>query len=121
VASLGCDPATGAVLNINADVVATELAVAVGAARLLLLTGAPGVLERPGDEAAHIPSLTHAEARTRIADGRVAGGMIPKLEEAFGALARGVGQVHVLGRLGPGDLVRAVDAPGTIGTVLRTS
>src|SRR5262249_18173600 len=46
LACIGCDPASGEVLNINADVVATELAVALGADRLLLLTGAPGVLDR---------------------------------------------------------------------------
>ncbi len=44
--------------------------------------------------------------------------MIPKLEESFGALAEGVRQIHIVGKLGPGDLAREVDAPGSIGTVI---
>jgi alanyl-tRNA synthetase len=42
-----------------------------------------------------------------IKDGTVQGGMIPKLEEAMAVVDQGVGAIHILGKLGPGDLVRA--------------
>jgi len=48
----------------------------------------------------------------------VTGGMIPKLEEAIAVIDQGVGAIHILGRLGAGDLVRAVREPGSVGTTL---
>jgi acetylglutamate kinase len=56
-----------------------------------------------------------AEARAAIADGTVRGGMIPKLEEAFAPLAAGVPAVHIVA---PGELVAALTAPGSSGTLL---
>ena len=44
--------------------------------------------------------------------------MIPKLEEAMAVVDQGVGAIHILGKLAPGDLVRAVREPGSVGTVL---
>ena len=118
LACLGCDPETGALYNINADVVAAQLGAAVGADVLVLVTGAPGVLADPERPESRIPRLTEAEGRQAIAEGRIRGGMIPKLEEAFAALALGVRQILVVGRLAPGDLLRALEAPGSVGTVL---
>jgi len=118
LACIGCDSNDGSIFNINADVVATQLAIALPADKLVAVTGAPGVLADPDDPSTRIHRLDEADARRAIADGRVRGGMIPKLEEAFGALARGVGEVHILGGLGTGDLVRAVMQPGSVGTVL---
>ena len=59
--------------------------------------------------------LTVAEARAAIADGRVQGGMIPKLEEAFAPLAAGVGAVHIVA---PGEIAAALADPGSVGTLL---
>jgi acetylglutamate kinase len=117
LACLGCGE-DGALYNINADVVSSQLAVAIGAARLLLVTGAPGVLRDVKDPGSRLPRLTREEARRAIADGTIQGGMIPKLEEAFGALESGVPEIQILGKLGPGDLVRAATQPGSVGTVL---
>ncbi len=44
--------------------------------------------------------------------------MIPKVEEALAVLDGGVGAIHILGKLAAGDLVRAVDEPGAVGTSL---
>jgi acetylglutamate kinase len=118
LACLGGGPA-GEVFNINADIVATRLAEALRVDRLLLLTGAPGVLRDRDDPNSRVPRLTVSEGREAIASGVVQGGMIPKLEEAFGALGRGVPAIQILGRLGPGDLMRAIDRPGAVGTVLE--
>jgi acetylglutamate kinase len=118
LACLAADEA-GAVLNINADVVANQTAEALGAAHLVLVTGAPGVLRDVTDASSRIPTLTVAECRAAIAEGTVSGGMIPKLEESILILRSGrVGSLHIVGNLGPGDLLRTLDQPGAVGTTL---
>ena len=114
VASLGlAEP--GVCLNINADVVASQLAAASEAAALVAITRVGGVRRDKDDPATRIPRLTVAQARAAIADGTVRGGMIPKLEEAFAPLAAGVPAVHIVA---PGELVAALATPGASGTVL---
>lgn len=117
IACLGAD-AAGGVYNINADMVGNQLAAAIKAERLFLVTSAPGVLKNIDDPSSRIPKLTRAEAKQAIADGVVTGGMIPKLEEAMAVVDQGVGAIHILGKLAAGDLVRAVREPGAVGTTL---
>ena len=117
IACLGAD-ASGGVYNINADLVGNQLAAALKARRLFLVTSTPGVLRDVNDPASRLARLTSAEARQAIADGAVTGGMIAKLEEAMAVVDQGVGAIHILGKLGPGDLVRAVREPGSVGTTL---
>lgn len=117
IACLGAD-ADGGVFNINADMVGNQLAAALHAERLFLVTSAPGVLRDIHDPASRLPTLTRAQARGAIIDGTVTGGMIPKLEEAMDVIDQGVGAIHILGKLAPGDLVRAVREPGSVGTTL---
>jgi acetylglutamate kinase len=114
VACLGGGP-DGEVLNINADVVASQLAGAVGAAALVACTAVGGVRRNKDDPATRLARLTVAEARAAIADGTVQGGMIPKLEEAFAPLAAGVGAVHVVA---PSEIAAALARPGSAGTLL---
>ncbi len=113
LACLGADPA-GRIYNINADIVATRLAVELSAEDLFLLMDAPGVLRDREDPATRIERLTVAEARALIQQGVVVGGMIPKLEESFQALAGGVARVHLLS----GELPAAAAEPGSVGTLL---
>lgn len=117
VACLGAD-AQGHVYNINADVVATQLAVGLDAKAVVLVSDVPGVLRSVDDVTSRIERLTVAEGRRAIAGGIVTKGMIPKLEESFAALAQGVRAVHIVGRLARGELARSVSHPGTIGTVI---
>ena len=117
IACLGAD-ATGGIYNINADLVGNQLAAALRARRLFLVTSTPGVLRDVNDPSSRLTRLTRAEARQAITDGSVTGGMIPKLEEAMAVIDQGVGAIHILGKLGPGDLVRAVREPGSVGTTL---
>lgn len=117
IACLGAD-ATGAVYNINADMVGNQLAAALHAERLFLVTSTPGVLRDVKDPSSRLTRLTCAEARDAITAGVVTGGMITKLEEAMAVIDQGVGAIHILGKLAPGDLVRAVREPGSVGTTL---
>jgi acetylglutamate kinase len=117
VACLGAD-AEGHVYNINADIVANRVALALDAKALVLVSDVPGVLRDVSDPTSRIPRLSVADGRKAIADGIVTKGMIPKLEESFAAIAEGVKAVHVVGRLERGQLAREVAEPGSVGTVL---
>lgn len=105
----------GEVLNMNADLVASQLAGALGAWSLVAVTAVGGVRRDKDDAASRIARLTVAEARAAIASGAVQGGMIPKLEEAFAPLAAGVGQVQIVA---PGEVAGALAEPGSAGTLL---
>jgi len=117
LACLGCDE-KGQALNINGDTVASQLAGALRADALVLVTSAPGVLRDVKDPASRIARITRAEFERGVADGSISGGMIPKLEESFEVLDEGARSVVIVGRLAPGDLVRAVLEPGSVGTAL---
>jgi acetylglutamate kinase len=73
----------GNAYNINADTVAAEIAVALKAAKVILLTDVPGVLGADGQV---VPLLSREDARKRIDNGEVTGGMIPKVEACIRAL-----------------------------------
>jgi acetylglutamate kinase len=117
LACLGCDD-RGQALNINGDTVASQLAGALRADALVLVTSTPGVLRNVDDPASRIPRITRSEFERMVADGTVSGGMIPKLEESFEVMRGGARSVVIVGKLGEGDLVRAVLDPGSAGTVL---
>jgi acetylglutamate kinase len=117
VACLGCDD-QGQMLNINGDTVASQLAGALRADALVLVTSTPGVLRDVKDPGSRIPKITHGEFTRGVEDGTISGGMIPKLEEAFEVLKDGARSVVIIGRVAPGDLRRAAEEPGSVGTVL---
>jgi acetylglutamate kinase len=104
----------GAVYNINADIVANQLAGALAADALVLVTSTPGVLRDVKDAGSRIGRLTIEEGRRAIADGTVSGGMIPKLEESFAALQAGARAIFIVAT----QVARAVNEPGSVGTVL---
>jgi acetylglutamate kinase len=85
--------ADGGTFNVNADTFAGAIAGALKAKRFLLLTDVPGVLDKSKKL---IPQLSADEARALIADGTIAGGMIPKVETCIDALERGVEGVVIL-------------------------
>jgi acetylglutamate kinase len=113
LACIGAD-AGGRLYNINADIVATRLAIELSARDLVLLTGIGGVREKLDDPSTRRPRLTIAEARAWIDSGTVSGGMLPKLDESFVALEAGVERVHLIDR----GIAQAVREPGSVGTVL---
>lgn len=87
----------GETYNINADIVAGEVAAALQAEKLLLLTDVPGVL---GKNKKLINTMTNKEALKLIDNGTVEGGMFPKIKCCLKALKRGVKKAHIIdGRL----------------------
>lgn len=115
IASIAGD-AQGGVWNINADTVATRVAAQLQAARLLLVSGVPGVLRDPADPSTRIGRLTPAACQRLIDEGVISGGMIPKVIEALRGLEMGIGAVHVCGAE-PGQVLAEVQQPGSAGTV----
>jgi acetylglutamate kinase len=109
--------AEGEVLNLNADLVAGQLAAALGAETLVAVTGVGGVRRDAADPGTRIARLGLAEARAAIADGTVGGGMIAKLDEACAALGAGVGCVQIVA---PAEIAAGLRAPGSVGTLLTT-
>jgi acetylglutamate kinase len=105
----------GQVLNLNADLAASQLAIALGAEALIAVTAVGGVRRDVNDPTSRLARLTVAEARAAIANGTVKGGMIPKLEEAAAAVSAGVGRVEIVA---PQEIPTALTHPGTAGTQL---
>jgi acetylglutamate kinase len=105
----------GEKLNVNADPFAAQLAVALGAEKLVLLTDVEGVKDANGQL---IRSLSAQRAEAMIESGVIAGGMIPKVRNALAALAEGVNKVHIIdGRLEHALLLEIFTVEG-VGTEL---
>ena len=118
VAPIGCGEA-GETYNINADTVAAELAGALAAEKLLLLTNVEGIYRDINDPASFISVLRADEARAWIADGTISGGMIPKVEACLSALAHGAHKAHIIdGRLAHAIILELYTSAG-IGTQLE--
>ena len=120
ISSVAADE-TGQAYNINADTVAGELAAALGAEKLILLTDTPGILRDYQDAASLIPRLDIGAARQLIADGTVGGGMIPKVTCCVRSLAQGVGAAHILDGRVPHALLLEIFTDRGIGSMLVAS
>jgi len=83
-------------LNVNADTAAMAVAQAIKAEKLVYLSDINGVLRDKDDPSTLIHSLTHDDAQSLIADGTIAGGMIPKVQACLETLEKGVRKVHII-------------------------
>lgn len=108
----------GQAYNINADTVAGELAAALGAEKLILLTDTSGILQDYKDPSTLIPRLDIQEARQLIASGVVGGGMIPKVQCCVRSLAQGVRAAHIIDGRIPHALLLEIFTDGGIGSML---
>ena len=106
------------VLNVNADEVAGAVAGALKAPAVFL-TDVAGVLDDPGDPNSLLTALTKSEAEARIEDGRISGGMIPKVEAALAALGQGATYAVIADGRVPERLRQALE--GKTGTRLVRS
>ena len=104
---------SGETYNINADVVAAKIASALNAERLILVTDVDGVLD-PDQKL--ISSINDREIKEMIADGRIKGGMIPKVECALEALKNGVKKSHIINGRIPHAVLLELFTDSGIGT-----
>ncbi len=102
-------------LNVNADSVATAVAVALSAERLIFLTDVPGIQGPDGEVA---PSVDVATLRRWISDGTVHGGMLPKVRGCLSALAGGVQAVTVADGTRPHAVLLELLTDAGVGTLL---
>ena len=95
VSPLSCD-SSGVILNINADTVAARIGAALGAEKLLLCTGAPGILQKL-DDPSSLVSYTDLNGLKQLQEsGSFADGMLPKASAIEAAIRGGVRRVHVI-------------------------
>ena len=114
--ALGIDNDTA--YNINADTAAAELAISLGAEKLILLTDVRGVLRDPKDDSTLIRQIRLEEVPSLLSSGVIGGGMIPKIQCCVNALEHGVHRTHILdGRIPHSILTEMLSHQG-IGTML---
>jgi acetylglutamate kinase len=108
----------GASYNINADTAAGELAAALKAEKLLMLTDVEGIFEDYSDKSSLISALKIDDAHRMIEQGKIEGGMIPKVQACITALQGGVNRTHIIdGRLLHSMLLEILTDTG-IGTMV---
>jgi acetylglutamate kinase len=118
VASVGADT-EGASYNVNADEAAGAVAAALGAHKLIFLTDVEGWLADGEDPSSLISEADVASVRRELADGKVGGGMLPKLKACADALVGGVGSAHVVDGRKPHSLLLELFTDAGIGTKVR--
>ena len=116
IAPIGVGP-DGTSYNINADLVAGELASVLGAEKLLLLTNTPGVLDPEGNL---LTGLGSEQTGKLIDDGIIYGGMLPKVDCALNAVKHGVKTSHIIdGRVRHSVLLELLTDEG-VGTLIKS-
>jgi acetylglutamate kinase len=117
VSPLSADP-SGTLLNINADTVAAALASALGAAKLVLATGAPGILEDRNDPGSLISYVDLSGLERLRQAGALAEGMLPKARAIEQAIRGGVPRVHVISYKVPDSLLLEIFTNEGTGTLV---
>ena len=104
--------------NINADTAAAKIAVALGAEKFVQLTNVPGVLRDVNDPASLVQRILVSDVGKYIADGTIAGGMIPKIECCVLAREGGVPRTHIIDGRVPHSLLIEMFSDRGIGTMI---
>jgi len=119
ISTIGSD-ASGQAYNINADTVAGALAGALKAEKAVYLTDVPGLLANVDDPASIINQSTTGDLSAMIADGAIAGGMIPKVEACIHAVESGANAAHMLDGRVPHVLLLELFTDAGIGTKITS-
>ncbi|MEY3054146.1 MAG: acetylglutamate kinase [Ilumatobacteraceae bacterium] len=118
VATIGTDE-NGQAYNINADTVAGAIAEALDAEKLVYLTDIEGLRRKVDDPSSLIRQTTPDELDGLMADGTIAGGMIPKVESCVHAVRQGVRRAHILDGRIPHVLLLELFTDAGIGTMVE--
>ena len=108
----------GTSLNLNADTAAGEVASAVDAEKLIILTDVPGVLRDPDDPDSLIQKIRISEVPGLIEEGVITGGMIPKIETCVKAIENGVESCHIIDGRKKHSLLLEIFTTDGIGTMI---
>ncbi len=118
IAPLARDSA-GQKMNCNADTAAGEVAAALKADKLVVVSDTHGIRRDPKDPETFIPSLTEAEIQKLVADGTISSGMLPKVEACLRALEAGVTRAHIIDGRRPHSLLLEIFTDRGVGTVIQ--
>ena len=113
-----CADASGQVLNVNADSFASALAVALGATKLILVTGVRGVLKDVEDPNSLISVLDMPSLEALSKSGSMKDGMLPKASAIKGALSGGVKRIHVVSYRYPDSILTEIFTNEGCGTMI---
>lgn len=108
----------GQAYNINADTVAGEIAAALGAEKLILLTDTAGILQDYHDPTTLIRQLDITQARNLVLSEVVSGGMIPKVSCCVRSLAQGVRAAHIIDGRVPHALLLEIFTDSGVGSMI---
>lgn len=117
VASVASD-GKGQALNVNADTAAGEIAAALKAEKLILMTDVPGVLEDKDDSSTKYNELSIRDCKELIQEGIIAGGMIPKIDCCIRCLSQGVNATHIIDGRQPHSLLLELLTTEGIGSMI---
>jgi acetylglutamate kinase len=117
ISPLSADP-NGTLLNINADTVAAALAAALNAEKLILVTGAPGILENPSDSSSLVSYLDLTGLQRLRDSDALESGMLPKAAAIQAAIEGGVPRVHVISYRVPDSLLLEIFTNEGTGTLV---
>jgi len=117
ISSLGAD-AAGTVFNINADTIASEIAIQLQAEKLVLLSDVDGIYLRAGEPDTKLSRLTADEAEDLIRQGSATAGMVPKLQSIVELLRRGVKNAHIINGTARNALLAEVFTDKGTGTMI---
>ncbi len=118
ISSIGAD-LNGESLNINADHVAGEMAVALKAEKLIVLTDVDGIYCTREGKQEFITAISQNEIKAMIMEGSISGGMIPKVESCLMALGGGVRRTHIIDGRVPHSLILEIFTDAGIGTMVK--
>jgi len=104
----------GHTYNINADTVASHIAAALQAEKIIFMTNVDGILA----DGKLVPNVTEKKARAMIANGVIGGGMLPKVEAGLFCLAQGVKSAHIIDGKDPHAIIAELFTDQGIGTVI---
>lgn len=114
IASIATDD-KGQTFNVNADAVAAELAIGLGADKLVFISDVPGIIDSDGEL---LSELGQQDCRDLVTNSVVDGGMVPKLESSVRALDEGVRRVHYIDGRVEHSLVLEMFTPEGVGTMI---
>ncbi|CAL5439731.1 unnamed protein product [Camellia sinensis] len=120
IASVAADE-TGQPYNINADTAAGELAAALGAEKLILLTDVAGILENKDDPRSLVKEIDLRGVKKMMEDGKIAGGMIPKVNCCVRSIAQGVRTASIIDGRVPHSLLLEILTDEGAGTMITGS
>ena len=106
----------GTTLNINADIVAADIAIALKAEKMIILTNQPGILKEIKDENSLISTISLSEIDSFIKNGIIHGGMLPKVKACKKAVSGGVNKTHIIDGRIPHSILLEVFTDEGVGT-----